>query len=87
MFFLISVTMGVVIPLIGVLFGYTHIFLKVSSVKSQLRQHQLAASKAAVNPVDREGKQRRPKKPGYTQDDVKLAKTLFTAFLVFLICW
>ncbi|OWA51757.1 putative Melatonin receptor type 1A [Hypsibius exemplaris] len=86
---------GVIIPLVGVLFGYTAIFLKVRSVKMQIRQHQKSlATKTTttetttgVNDAAAEVKKKRPQKPGFTVDDVKLAKTLFAAFLVFLICW
>ncbi|XP_055350380.1 melatonin receptor type 1B-B-like [Paramacrobiotus metropolitanus] len=104
------IIMGVVVPLVGVLYGYTSIFLKVRSVKTQLRQHQSAVlGNGAAHPAaageqrgslpleplaDEKGhaatngkSMRRPKRPGFTQDDVKLAKTLFAAFLVFLICW
>ncbi|XP_055342808.1 melatonin receptor type 1B-B-like [Paramacrobiotus metropolitanus] len=105
------IIMGVLVPLVGVLYGYTCIFLKVRSVKTQLRQHQQAvltapaANASQGHPTERrdsfpeksppdaekatatEHRLRRPKRPGFTQDDVKLAKTLFAAFLVFLICW
>ena len=100
-----AVTTGVIIPLFGVLFGYTAIFLKVRSVKSQIRVHQLrqdspptaATSVRTTTPYNVEvaaaehGKkklvQAHVQRPGFTVDDVKLAKTLFAAFLVFLICW
>jgi hypothetical protein len=89
--------MGVLIPLVGVLFGYTSIFLKVRAVKAQIRLHQQsvlisrAAADASSQPEDEDTKKikkkTRPQKPGFTHDDVKLAKTLFAAFLVFFICW
>ncbi|OWA51758.1 putative Melatonin receptor type 1A [Hypsibius exemplaris] len=85
---------GVIIPLVGVLFGYTAIFLKVRSVKLQIRQHQksLARKKSSVLHAGKgDGAahlhKKRSQKAGFTVDDVKLAKTLFAAFLVFLICW
>ena len=85
-YFVMVVVMGVIIPLIGVLFGYTGIFLKVRSVKIQLRQHQEAVF-GVGNDLHRPELRTRPRKPGYTQDDIKLAKTLFAAFTVFLVCW
>ncbi|OWA51756.1 putative G-protein coupled receptor moody [Hypsibius exemplaris] len=105
---------GVIIPLVGVLFGYTAIFMKVHSVKKQIRNHQqsllvgnkrvsipttpggavvvagTATEEGAPNGVAdtaTEKPKKRPQKPGFTVDDVKLAKTLFAAFLIFLICW
>lgn len=114
-FVFVLVMTGVIIPLVGVLFGYSAIFLKVRSVKLQIRRHQQAlilgnrnrlspsslpasvnptgavqgqtadTSAAAVNP--QAATLQRPQKPGFTVEDVKLAKTLFMAFLVFLICW
>ena len=81
----------------GVLFGYAKIFMKVSGVKLQLRQHQQRVLDASANfagtasegipDSQSNAKRQRQKKPGYTRDDVKLAKTLFAAFIVFLICW
>ena len=111
--------MGVVIPLIGVLFGYTCIFLKVRSVRLKIRTHRINQLATGANsstvkdphtepktrwtrpttsaPSGADGAQtrigpsstkgRRPAKPDFKQEDVKLAKTLFAAFLVFFISW
>jgi hypothetical protein len=87
--------MGVIIPLIGVLFGYTAIFLKVRSVKRMVRHHQQGFRKRISNSILNPNapaatsfaQPARSQKPGFTQDDVKLAKTLFAAFLVFFVCW
>ena len=91
---------GVVIPLIGVLFGYTAIYLKVSRVKQQLRLHRqrhrvlLAQSKLtdhqaddAANQHALDAEKKHFERPGFTSDDVKLAKTLFLAFATFAISW
>ncbi|GAU92524.1 hypothetical protein RvY_04595 [Ramazzottius varieornatus] len=110
------IMMGVIIPLIGVLFGYTSIFIKVRGVRSKLRQHRMKQLvQPASGPTDRGSKlvptqstsmnensaseiqeartalagrrTRRPPKADFKSEDVKLAKTLFAAFLVFFLCW
>jgi hypothetical protein len=80
--------MGVLVPLVGVLFGYAGIFRKVRSVKLQMRQHRLRqpanAIKAEIAPQDSHDA---PPLNNFNQDDIRLAKTLFLAFLVFFVCW
>ena len=93
----VLVVTGVLVPLIGVLFGYTQIYLKVRQVKLQLRRHR-----QSILPIKFDGssngspdgklpqasrKIQQPKKAGYTQDDLKLAKTLFASFVVILVSW
>ena len=93
----VLVVTGVLVPLLGVLFGYTQIYLKVRKVKSRVRQHRqrvipTVADVASTGLADLTSAQpgnkiQQSKKAGYTQDDLKLAKTLFTTFVVFLVCW
>ncbi|OQV17433.1 putative 5-hydroxytryptamine receptor 7 [Hypsibius exemplaris] len=89
---------GVIIPLCGVLFGYTAIFFKVRGAKLQIRQHRHSVMIERTRPSDTPARsgEKQPAEPANRQrhkklsiniDDVKLAKTLFAAFLAFLICW
>ncbi|OWA50266.1 putative Melatonin receptor type 1A [Hypsibius exemplaris] len=90
------VVTGVLIPLMGVLFGYTAIYLKVRAVKLQMQRHKAARANptAGMMRADDGGKKKvaavkkeRPKRPGFTREDVSLAKTMFMAFFVFVACW
>ena len=88
-----AVTLGVLVPLVGVLFGYASIFLKVRAVKVQMREHRrrqalAAPAKAGLDPtVGKLPTSSVDQASSFTQEDVRLAKTLFMAFMVFFICW
>ncbi|XP_055342637.1 melatonin receptor type 1A-like [Paramacrobiotus metropolitanus] len=71
---------GVVIPLLGVLVGYAGIFRRVRTVRTQMKLYKSGS-------ISEPGKQTRPRHSDFTQDDIKLVKTLFEAFAVFLACW
>ncbi|OQV25772.1 putative Melatonin receptor type 1C [Hypsibius exemplaris] len=85
------VFLGVLLPLVGVLYGYVSIFFKVRAVKISVRQHRRGA---VLEKVEKHGststKSKRPVQTqvaGFTREDIRLAKTLFVAFAVFFLCW
>ena len=103
----------VFIPLLGILLGYTAIFVKVHGVRETIRRHKNQAFVAAGNSahdhvitgpeggVERidtvtlrnDGQKAQADLPvnnkgqGFKSEDVRLAQTLFAAFVIFFLSW
>ncbi|OWA53019.1 putative Melatonin-related receptor [Hypsibius exemplaris] len=85
-------TLGAFVPLVGVLFGYLKIFLKVRAVKQKVQSHNPHGILAVPGPFNAVGSPEirekvPPGRSGIVQDDIRLIKTLFLAFFIFYVSW